>query len=367
MRRRLYIAATRQNEGKTTVSLGLMASLIARGMNPCYQKPVGQRVIPAEDGTIADEDVILLKKVFDLKAHLADMSPVGIPRGFTENYIRTGAGSDRLAQSIFDALARIEAGTGCSIIEGTGHAGVGDVIDLCNARVCRLMDAAAILVTGGGIGRPIDEIAVNMALFEREDCRIVGVILNKVLPEKFDRITDLVRTSLARKSIELLGAIPSEPVLAGPTLAQIVEDTSAKLLGGDGSAGEAVRHIVLGTGYPPAVMGGLADGTLLITSGDREDLILAALATAESAPQRFSGLMLTDGHVPAESVLRRIAASPVPVISVSDDAYSAAAEVHDLMVKIRPADQQKIDLASRLVGQHVNVDRIIELMSPAGR
>ncbi len=363
MAKRLYIAATRQNEGKTTVSLGLMAALIERGLSPCYQKPVGQRVIPSDEGCIADEDVILLKKVFDLHTALADMSPVGIPRGFTENFIRSGGGGKQLAQSIIDALARIETDSAYSIIEGTGHAGVGNVIDLCNARVCRMMNAPAILITAGGIGRPIDEIAINMALFEREGCRVVGVILNKVLPAKFDRVTELVKISLARKGIELLGAIPSEPVLSGPTLAQIVEDTSAKLLAGGNAPETVVRHVVIGTGYPANVMETMADGSLLITSGDREDLIQSALADhAEAGERRVRGVVLTDGRAPSAETLDLIRKSDLPVMTIRADAYAAAAKIHDLLVKIRPADTEKIDIASRLVRSHVNVDRILELL-----
>jgi BioD-like phosphotransacetylase family protein len=370
MSKRLYVAATRQNEGKTTVSLGLMAALIEAGRRPCYQKPVGQRVIPTTEGTIADEDVVLLKKVFDLPHALADMSPIGIPRGFTERYIRSGEGSEPMVRSILDALGRIEDGADYSIVEGTGHAGVGDVIGLCNASVCKLMDAAAVLVTGGGIGRPIDEIAINMSLFERQGCRVIGVILNKVLPSKLERVTELVRIALAAKGVELLGSIPAEPILSGPTLAQIVEDTSAVLVNGADALGRAVERILIGTSYPHNVMDRLDAGTLLITSGDRDDLILAALSgciAGDPQPARgIGGVVLTDGLVPHASIMHLIQRTGIPVMTVSEDVYTAAAQIHDLMVKIRPADTGKIDLASRLVRQHVHVDRILQRLDEPG-
>jgi len=74
------------------------------------------------------------------------------------------------------------------VIEGTGHAGVGSIFDLSNARVANLLDAKVILVTSGGIGKPMDEIELNMALFEKECAEVIGVIINKVIVSKYRKI-----------------------------------------------------------------------------------------------------------------------------------------------------------------------------------
>ncbi len=87
--RQLYLAATGMNRGKTTVSLGLLAALIDRGLRTGFIKPVGQRYAVV-DGVPADEDAILVKSVFDLPDPLSVMSPVHIPRGFTTSYIGGG-------------------------------------------------------------------------------------------------------------------------------------------------------------------------------------------------------------------------------------------------------------------------------------
>jgi len=141
--RHVYLAATGQNRGKTTLSLGVMDGFLRRGLSTGFMKPVGQRTV-IEDGVPADEDAVLMKNVFELAEPLEQISPIHIPLGFTKSYI-----------------------------EGTGHAGVGAVIGLSNAQVAAMLGAPAVIVSEGGVGRPIDEIVLNKALFERAGLRSV--------------------------------------------------------------------------------------------------------------------------------------------------------------------------------------------------
>ena len=76
------------------------------------------------------------------------------------------------------------------IIEGTGHAGVGSVFDLSNATVAKLLQSKVIIVSRGGIGRPIDEISLNLALFEKQGVEVIGAIINKVVPEKMEMLKE---------------------------------------------------------------------------------------------------------------------------------------------------------------------------------
>ncbi len=158
----MYLAATGQNRGKTTAALGLLDGFIARGERTAFLKPVGQRT-RLEDGVPADEDAILMQRVFGLPDPMTVMSPVHIPRGFTKAYIA--------GEVVEDLPARIRAAHGTFLghdfllIEGTGHAGVGAVVGLSNAVVAAMLGAPAVIVSGGGVGRPIDEIVLNASHF----------------------------------------------------------------------------------------------------------------------------------------------------------------------------------------------------------
>src|ERR1700742_343594 len=225
---RVFIAATRQNDGKTTTSLGLIAALQEHHKRIGYIKPVGQRFVEIEEQKI-DEDSVLMDSVYRMNPPLVDMSPIAVEPDFTRKYLQ-GSGNEALVKKIQKAFDRVAWEKDFVLCEGSGHAGVGSVFDLSNARVAKLLGAKVIIVSQGGIGKPIDEIALNQALFEKEGVPIIGVILNKVVGEKMEYITDFARRGLKRKGLELLGVLPYEHTLGHPSVELIREELDAELL-----------------------------------------------------------------------------------------------------------------------------------------
>src|SRR5437762_7308436 len=202
---RVFIAATRQNDGKTTTSLGLLAALQKCYPRIGYIKPVGQRFVEIEEQKI-DEDTILMDSVYRLNCPLADMSPIAVEPDFTRKYLLS-ANNDALVKKIQTAFDRVAWEKEFVLCEGSGHAGVGSVFDLSNAQVAKILGAKVIIVTQGGIGRPIDEVSLNQALFEKEGVEVLGVIINKVIGTKVEQVSDFARRGLKRKGLELLGVI----------------------------------------------------------------------------------------------------------------------------------------------------------------
>src|SRR5450755_626228 len=229
---RVFIAATRQNDGKTTVSLGLIAALQKHFLRVGYIKPVGQRFVEIEEQKI-DEDTVLMDSVYQLNCPLVDMSPIAIEPDFTRKYLQQSK-NDALSKKIQKAFDRVAWEKDFVLCEGSGHAGVGSVFDLSNAQVAKTLGAKVIIVTQGGIGRPIDEVSLNQALFEKEGVEIIGVIINKVLEEKVDYITEFARQGLKRKGLELLGVLPHRSILSSPTLELIREELRAERLNANG-------------------------------------------------------------------------------------------------------------------------------------
>src|SRR5690349_14926818 len=175
---RLFIAATRQNEGKTTTSLGLLAAIQKSHPRVGYIKPVGQRFVEIDEQKI-DEDTVLMDRVYQLNCPLLDMSPIAVEPDFTRKYLES-SNYDALVKKIQKAFDRVAWEKDFVLCEGSGHAGVGSVFDLSNAQVAKVLGAKVIIITRGGIGKPIDEIALNQALFEKEGVKIIGVIVNKI-------------------------------------------------------------------------------------------------------------------------------------------------------------------------------------------
>jgi len=358
---RIFIAATRQNDGKTTISLGLINVLRKKFKRVGFIKPVGQRYV-VEHGYKADEDSVLIEKVCGMKACLKDMSPIAIEKGFTENYIKKG-GHEALVDNIVNSFERISKRKELVIIEGTGHAGVGSVFDLSNARVAKLLNAKVILVTAGGIGRPIDEIVLNMALFEKEKVDVIGVIVNKVLPSKYEKIKQVIRLGLKKRNIDVFGVLPYTKSLSIPTIQNILEETGIELISKKVGLRNKVQNILIGAMQPRDALDYIVDGSLLITPGDREDMLMTILSVhLVKKPKNnisVSGIILTGGIVPNQKIMTLIENANIPVLLSKKHTYATAAEVHDLSIKIRPEDKEKTAIATELVEKYVNIEAIL--------
>ena len=355
---RVFIAATRQNDGKTTTSLGLLSALMQRHPRIGYIKPVGQRFVEVEEQKI-DEDTVLMNAVYALNCPLVDMSPIAVEPDFTRKYLQA-SNNEALVKRIQKAFDRVAWEKDFVLCEGSGHAGVGAVFDLSNAQVAKILEAKVVIVSQGGIGKPIDEVVLNQALFRQEGVEVIGVVLNKVLPEKLDFVVDFARKGLRRKGLELLGVIPHHPTLSSPTMASIRDELDAEVLAGNILKPRVVREVVVGAMGVQNAQRHFRPGICLITPGDREDLLLAAATTvAERSGDSLAGIVLTDGLRPNASVIRVLQGMPFPLLSAPADCYAVASRVHDMLVKTRPSDTEKIKLIRDLVAKHIDVKRIL--------
>lgn len=364
--RHVYLAATGQNRGKTTVSLGVMDGFRRRGLSTGFCKPVGQRTV-IEEGVPADEDAILMKAVFGLPEPLGRMSPVHIPRGFTQAHI-DGKVVDDLGARIREAHASFASERDMLLIEGTGHAGVGAVIDLSNADVAAMLGAPAVIVSEGGVGRPIDEIVLNKALFERAGVTVAGAIVNKVdLLAKPDLARTLER-GLARHGILLLGVLPYRPILSNPTLSMVLEGVHGETIHPGPDLDQVIGGVSIGAMEPEHMLQRIGPRSLVIVPGDREDVIAAivhAHRIGSPAGGDALGLVLTGGYRPRRTVLDAIRFADLFATLVAEDTYQVASEVHDLLVKTHAADSGKIEEIKALVWEHLFIDRILEVATEA--
>lgn len=361
--RRLYVAATRQNDGKTTSSLGLLAAYSHRAKKVGFIKPVGQRYVMV-DGQTIDEDTVLIQNVCSLHCPIKDMSPVAIEKNFTRNFLNNPEGiKPKLVKAIQDSYSIAARGNDLVIIEGTGHAGVGSVFDLNNAQVAAMLKAKVVVVTSGGIGRPIDEFTLNHTLFEKEGVEVVGALANKVQPDKLEQTHEYLNKAFARRGVKLLGTIPYSPVLTWPTMQQISESIEATVLNGRQSLSNSVTQIVVGAMTAHNAIKFIKKNALLVVPGDRDDVVLAA-ATADLLRQdlQLSGIVLTGGLHLAPQTRELIMRTHIPVLVVDMTTYETASELHDITVKICSSDEEKIKMAISLIQKHVDLDALWEAL-----
>ena len=382
--RQVYLAATGMNRGKTTFALGLLAALLGRGLDTGFTKPVGQRYALVDD-IPADEDAILMRAIFGLQDRLELMSPVHIPPGFTKAFIR-GEVVEDLAARIDAAHQQLAEVHEALLIEGTGHAGVGAVIGLSNAEVAARLGAPAIIVSEAGVGRPIDEIVLNEALFARHGVPVVGAVVNKVDVDADPTLPDILRQGLALHGIELLGVLPYRPILSNPTLTMLIEQMQGELLSPGDDMDRHIEHVNIGAMQPRHVLETIGPGSLLIVPGDRQDVILATIA-ANKRQQRLdrepglwdrlrhrsrfgrlpddpsavslAGMVFSGGRRPRDRDLEAIREAGIFAYLVEEETYQVASEIHDLLVKTHVADTAKIEEIKRIVADHFDVEALL--------
>lgn len=355
--KRIFVAATRMNDGKTTTCLGLFAALQSLYPRVGFIKPVGQRFIEV-DGHQVDEDSYLLDTIYNVHVPLESMSPVTVDGTFTRRFLRNpGPMRAELEDKICRAFDRVSWEKDFTLIEGTGHAGVGAVFDLSNARVAKLLKAKVILVTPGGIGRPIDEIALNKALFDKEGVEVIGAILNKVEPDKLSSIAEYAGLGLQRLGVPLLGVLPVQTMLSAPNLSQIAEEIDGKWLNAKrGGAKQRVTRVIVGAMTAKGIVDYLLPGVLIITPGDRDDIILAAISSAQLSPEKsIAGIILTNDIPPHPKLLELLARTDISVITAKEESFTITSKINRMTVKTQPQDTDKIPVIKQLITDYVNL------------
>jgi BioD-like phosphotransacetylase family protein len=366
--RHLYLAATGQNRGKTTLSVGLLDLFIGEGLRTGFMKPVGQRTIVDETGVPADEDAVLVKAVYGLPEPMTVMSPVHIPRGFTKAYI-AGEVVEDLGARIGSAHATFVDEKDILLIEGTGHAGVGAVIGLSNAAVAARLGAPAVIVSEGGVGRPIDEIVLNVSLFAAHGVPVAGAIVNKVNVDTQPGIAAILEKGLALHGIPLLGVIPYRPILSNPSLAMIVEGTRAEVLLPGPDLDLVIGGISVAAMEPHHVLQHVLGRRIVIVAGDREDVIVA-LARAHRAEARRPAVIrgevepatvgfVLSGYRPRPAVVDEIRRAELFACFLDEDTYQVASDVHDLLVKTHAADAGKIAMIKSIVAASLDAGQML--------
>ena len=359
----IYIVATGQHVGKTTLSLGLVSFLREYGLRVHFSKPVGQQVQKRKEGEF-DKDSILLQTVFGLDGTLRDMSPVTVPRGFVEHYI-FNRDIEPLKKRITDAYRHLSANCDVLVVEGTGHAGVGSCFDLSNADVAAMLGAKALVVVEGGIGKAIDEVALNVSLFKSRGVEVLGVVVNKVFPDKMKRLKETLGQGLANLGLRLLGVIPFEEGLTFPRIGQIASALDAQVLCGEHALNTRIENVLIAAMGPVNVMSRIKPHSLMITPGDRIDNILVAVNSGHYKSEMrggVEGLILTGGLVPHSSILELMKQSRLPVLLCKGDTYPVSAKIQRMVFKILPEDTDKIQLAQNLMREYVDTDEMLKAL-----
>ena len=140
-------------------------------------KPVGQESVETAKGSKVDKDVLVFKQHFSLKDSAEQMSPVLVPSGFTRDFLDGQIKEGSLASKIEKSFHKLTQKNDFLVVEGTGHCGVGSIINLNNAQVASLLNLPVLLLASGGLGSAFDEATLSKILCDKYGVRVIGVLL----------------------------------------------------------------------------------------------------------------------------------------------------------------------------------------------
>lgn len=364
MCKKIFIAATGQNTGKTTISLSLMHLAQQRYKRVGFIKAVGPKCQEV-NGIVVDKDAALMARVFGLEDDLPLMSPVVLGKGSTKRFLEGQLTTAALEEKLLRACREMERRYDFLVIEGAGHGGVGSVVGLNNGRVAALCGAPVVMISGGGIGRVIDSVELNLPLYQAQGRGVGLLLVNRLLPEKREESLAYLEKAFTPRGLPVAGAFDYSSTLADPTLMHIAKLLGQPLMGDLTMRNRIVHHLQLAAASSQKVVDRLDDSTLLITNSCRDELMvtLASLYHIPAYREKIVGLVIP-GPSPVSPITQRILDdSHIPCIRIHD---STSAEIYTSVSghtsKISPEDDEKISLICSLAEKRIDFQSVARIL-----
>ena len=363
MAKRLFVAATEQHSGKTTISVCLMHLARRKFGRVGFVKPVGQQYVRIGELDV-DKDTALMAEAYGLNDDLPLMSPVVAREGFTKDVLDGKIHVADLTARVLASLEELERRHEFIIVEGTGHGGVGAVMGLSNARVAALCRAPVLIVVKGGIGSAVDAVSLNLPLYRKEQADVRFVMANKLLPDKRESSLHYMRKALEPESVAVIGGLDYATVLASPTMAQLAKYLAAPLRGEAGSGSRIAHRIHLGAASTERCVDLLRHATLVVTTSSRDEVIvtLSSLYAIPEYRDKSCGLVVA-GVGPVSSPTQQILeASGIPYLRPVRSTGEVFAVVMDYVAKTGPEDHEKIDWMQSHAERCIDFDALLAAM-----
>ncbi len=379
----VFIAGERQHAGKTVTSLGII-SAISKIIDPGdigYLKPVGQEMTTLPSGERIDKDVRIIKEFTGLDMpDMGMLSPVRVVSGVTRDYI-SGTNqreiTARFEQNICETMEQL-SDKKLIIAEGTGHPGVGSVVGLSNARVANMLDAKILYLVGGGIGRTIDELEVDLSYFSHHHNRVAGVLFNKVLPSKLDQMKEVItEEALARifpewdPMLKVFGYMPQVKYLNNPSMHLISKYFQQHRTLKTGRTGQAwhqpcrkVKIISQDFDFFNPELSLRPRDIAVIGAGSRRRVRRIVEYNDALPEEKLGGIILTcaNDDSPAKETLDILANAQLPSLAVQMDTAETDATLYKCFTntKLQLYDKLKHQSIVSLFAEHFDAERFIK-------
>ncbi|NLF13570.1 MAG: phosphate acetyltransferase [Anaerolineaceae bacterium] len=364
----LYIATIDRYSGKSLVSLGVTELLLRKTNRVGIFRPV----IGTQTDGERDKNIDLLLRHFDLHQDYEDT--YGMPMREAEELI----GQERYDQVLDRIIARYKALEECCdfiLCIGSDLVSATAALEFdFNADVAKNLGAPVLLV-GSGVDRDVAGIVstahTTVNAYQARGAQVLGMVVNRVAMDHLEELRGALKGELKDEDV-IVAAIPAHEVLASPTMKEVAEQLSGEILfGGEHLDTLAHDYLVIAMRLDN-YLGRLTENALLITPGDRSDVILSALQAHQSNRYpKVAGIVLSGGIKPAPAISRLLEglAIPVPILSVPTDTFGTATRASSLRSYITADNRPKIDLSLELFEEFVDTAELearISSIEPRG-
>ncbi len=355
MSKGIYVATIEPNSGKSVVVLGLMHMLLGKTAKVGYFRPI---IEDTKEGEL-DNHINTVVSYFELdinykKSYAYQRSEV------LELYNKGKSGE--VIDQIIRKYKYLEERFDMVLVEGTDFSHENSSVELdINMLISKNLGLPVIIVSKGD-GIELSEAADNVQIAHdtfKEEVDVLALMTNKVNPNDVSALKSLLKTRIPNGTD--ITVIPKIKSLASPTVKEIVRKLKGNILFGSDLINNKVDNFNVATMQLRNYLNQLKDDCLVITAGDRADIILGALqAHVSKNYPKISGIVLTGGLIPEDSILKLIEglSSIVPVISVKKGTFAVANDIGKIRSRIYAENIEKIETSIATFEKHVNTDKL---------
>jgi uncharacterized protein len=351
----IVISSIRSNAGKTSIIAGIISNI--KKTKFAYAKPLGDRLIYRRKKSW-DYDASLMVNLLGREGELESRYEK-ITLGFDHSKLRYMYDEAGIKKALSEIVKEIGGNNDVLFLECGKDLEAGSYLNLDPISLAKYVDGKLVVIVSGDSDNLLDDVKFIEKYVRIKDSNFAGLIVNKVNDlEAFDSTYAPVIKDMG---IEILGAIPYKEQLTYFTVEFLAEKLLARVLAGENKLKNIVKNIIIGAmstndpGKNPLFIRPTLnrENQLMITSGDRSDMILAALE------RDTIGIILTNDIVPPQLIVAKAKERGIPLLLVSTDTFKTAKTIDEIEALLTKDDNEKITLLSQLIEKYTRLKEII--------
>jgi uncharacterized protein len=341
---KVVIASIRKSAGKTSSIVGIAGAL---NKKIAYIKPFGERMLYRKK-RLWDYDSSLITSIFGLKEDPVDMSI-----GFDHSKLRYMYDTEGTRQKLLETIAHFSMDKDILFVEGGRDLSYGISVNLDPISLAKYLECKLFVVVSGDEDSILDDLLFFKRHGKLEGVKLGGVIINKV--QNLDDFQSIQLPVIQKMELPVAGVIPFRNELNYFSVYYLADRLFAKVITGEGGLRKIVKNIIIGAWSASVFLQNPVfkkENKLVITGGDRTDMILASLDSDTA------GIILTNNILPPSNIISKASERNIPLLMVFSDTYQTAKQIENLEPLLTKDDSEKVELLKQLVIQHVKLDMI---------